>query len=255
MNTLVFDIETIPDVEFGRRLFGLEGLADDEVGKAMQARSRQESGSDFLPHTQHRIVAISCAFRSREGFRVWSLGEESASERELVLRFFDGIEKYTPDLVSWNGGVVGAGVEPGHALRHRVAAPRYWEVGDEDTAFRYNNYLGRFHWRHLDVMDVLAGYQNRARASLSDAAVLLGFPGKLGFDGSQVWDAYLRGELTRIRRYCETDVINTWLVYLRFQHMRGRLTDAGLDEELARTRAWLTEAKLPHFDEFLAAWA
>ena len=40
------------------------------------------------------------------------------------------------------------------------------------------------------------------------------------------------GELTRIRRYCETDVINTWLVFLRFQHMRGRLTDAGLADEL-----------------------
>ena len=37
--------------------------------------------------------------------------------------------------------------------------------------------------------------------------------------------------------------------------MRGRLTDAGLAEELARTRAWLTEAKQPHFDEFLAAWS
>jgi len=65
----------------------------------------------------------------------------------------------------------------------------------------------------------------------------------------------LIGEITRIRRYCETDVVNTWLVYLRFQHMRGRLTDQGLDEELARTRAWLTEAKQPHFDEFLAAWS
>ena len=64
-----------------------------------------------------------------------------------------------------------------------------------------------------------------------------GYPGKLGFDGSQVWDAYRAGELTRIRRYCETDVVNTWLVFLRFQHMRGRLTDAGLAEELARTRA------------------
>ena len=254
MNTLVFDIETVPDVEFGRRLFGLEGLSDDEVGKAMQARSRQESGSDFLPHEQHRIVAISCAFRSRDGFRVWSLGDESAPERELVLRFFDGIEKFSPDLVSWNGGGFDLPVLHYRALRHQVAAPRYWETGDEDTAFRFNNYLGRFHWRHIDVMDVLSGYQNRARASLSDTAVLLGYPGKLGFDGSQVWDAYLGGELTRIRRYCETDVVNTWLVFLRFRHMRGRLTDAGLAEELARTRAWLTEQHLPHFDEFLAAW-
>jgi len=195
MNTLVFDIETVPDVEFGRRLFGLEGLSDDEVGKAMQARARQESGSDFLPHEQHRIVAISCAFRSRDGFRVWSLGEESATERELVERFFDGIDKFTPDLVSWNGGGFDLPVLHYRALRFKVAAPRYWETGDEDNAFRYNNYLGRFHWRHVDVMDVLSGYQARARASLSDTAVLLGFPGKLGFDGSQVWDAYRAGEL------------------------------------------------------------
>jgi predicted PolB exonuclease-like 3'-5' exonuclease len=254
LNTLVFDIETVPDVEFGRKLFGLEGLSDDEVGKAMQAKARQDSGSDFLPHDQHRIVAISCAFRSREGFRVWSLGEESATERELVLRFFDGIEKFTPDLVSWNGGGFDLPVLHYRALRFKVQAPRYWETGDEDNAFRYNNYLGRFHWRHIDVMDVLSGYQARARASLSDAAMLLGYPGKLGFDGSQVWDAYQRGELARIRHYCETDVINTWLVFLRFQHLRGRLTDAGLGEELARTRTWLTEAKQPHFDEFLAAW-
>ena len=77
----------------------------------------------------------------------------------------------------------------------------------------------------------------------------------MGGDEGFAWGAYQRGEITRIRRYCETDVINTWLVYLRFQHMRGRLTDAGLDEELARTRAWLTEARQPHFDEFLAAWS
>jgi predicted PolB exonuclease-like 3'-5' exonuclease len=254
LNTLVFDIETVPDVEFARRLFGLEGLSDDEVGKAMQARARQDSGSDFLPHTQHRIVAISCAFRSRDGFRVWSLGEEGSSERELVERFFDGIEKYSPDLVSWNGGGFDLPVLHYRALHLKVAAPRYWEVGDEDTAFRYNNYLGRFHWRHLDLMDVLSGYQSRARASLSDTAVLLGYPGKLGFDGSQVWDAYLRGEIQRIRRYCETDVINTWLIYLRFQLMRGRLGVAALEDELRRTRAWLAEARLPHFDEVLAAW-
>ena len=159
MNTLVFDIETVPDVEFGRRLFGLEGLSDDEVGKAMQAKARQDSGSDFLPHEQHRIVAISCAFRSREGFRVWSLGDEGASERELVERFFDGIDKFTPELVSWNGGGFDLPVLHYRALRFKVQAPRYWETGDEDNAFRYNNYLGRFHWRHIDVMDVLSGYQ------------------------------------------------------------------------------------------------
>ena len=63
MNTLVFDIETVPDVALGRRACGLEGLADAEVAKAMFTRRRQQTGSDFLPHEQHRVVAISCALR------------------------------------------------------------------------------------------------------------------------------------------------------------------------------------------------
>src|SRR5256885_9545632 len=92
------------------------------------------------------------------------------------------------------------------ALRWQVQAPRYWETGDEDTAFRYNNYLGRFHWRHIDLMDVLSGYQNRARASLSNTACLLGLPGKMGFSGAQVWDAYQAGNLVGVPQYCETDV-------------------------------------------------
>lgn len=254
MNTLVFDIETIPDTELGRRLFELEGLSDAAVARAMQSHAQQRTGSDFLPLLQHRIVAISCAFRSREGFRVWSLGDEDASEREIVERFFDGLEKFTPDLVSWNGGGFDLPVLHYRALRWSVAAPRYWETGGEDTSFRFNNYLSRFHWRHIDLMDVLAGYQNRARAGLSDTAVLLGYPGKLGFDGSQVWDTWLAGDLKRIRRYCETDVLNTYLVFLRFQLMRGQLTAAGLATELARVRQYLTDSAEPHLQEFLAAW-
>jgi predicted PolB exonuclease-like 3'-5' exonuclease len=254
MNLLVFDIETVPDVEFGRRLYRLGDLPDAEVAKALQAAARQATGSDFLPHEQHRIVAISCAFRSRDAFRVWSLGEESAGERELVERFFDGIEKYTPDLVSWNGGGFDLPVLHYRALKHGVAAPRYWEIGDEDTSFRYNNYLGRFHWRHVDLMDVISGYQARARASLSDVAVLLGFPGKIGFDGSQVWSTYLAGDLSRIRRYCETDVLNTYLIFQRFQLMRGRLDANGYEDEIARIRGWLAASSEPHFAEFLAAW-
>ena len=66
----------------------------------------------------------------------------------------------------------------GHsALLHGVPAPRYWDTGEDDAAFRYNNYLNRFHWRHIDLMDVLAGYQSRAAAPLDEIAVMLGLPG------------------------------------------------------------------------------
>src|SRR5690349_17016075 len=103
MNCLVFDIETVPDVELGRKLHSLEGLADSDVAKAMFTLRRNECGNDFLPHEQHRIVAISCILRSREGLRVWSLGDLDSPEQELIERFFDGIEKFTPCLISWNG--------------------------------------------------------------------------------------------------------------------------------------------------------
>jgi 3'-5' exonuclease len=254
VNCLVFDIETVPDVELGRRLFGMQGLPDAEVAKAMFARRRQDSGTDFLPHVQQRIVAISCAMRRDDSFSLWSIGELSSPEEELVRRFFDGIEKYSPELVSWNGGGFDLPVLHYRALKAGVQAERYWETGDADSTFRYNNYLNRFHWRHMDLMDVLSAYQNRARASLEDMACLLGLPGKLGFSGAQVWDAYLAGNLDGIRRYCETDVLNTYLVYLRFEQMRARLSRERHAAEVERVRTYLRASREPHLAEFLRAW-
>ena len=255
MNFLVFDIETVPDTALGRRVFGLEGLSDAEVSKAMFTLQRQQSGSDFLPHEQHRVVCISCVLRTRDTLRVWSLGEPDSSEDELLERFFDGIERFSPCLVSWNGAGFDLPVLHYRALKAGVQAPRYWETGDADTSFRYNNYLGRFHWRHIDVMDVLSGYQARARASLSDIAGLLGLPGKLGFSGDKVADAFLAGQIVEIRRYCETDVLNTYLIFLRFELMRGNLTRERYAEELERVKTLLRSTPEPHFAEFLRVWA
>ena len=254
MHCFSFDIETVPDVEFGRQLWDLGDLSDEDVASAMFFKQQQKSGSDFLPLHQHRIVAISVALRTGDTFRVWSLGEKESEEAELVRRFFDGIDRYTPDLVSWNGGGFDLPVLHYRALKHSIQAPRYWEHGDGDREFRYNNYLSRFHWRHVDLMDVLSGFQPRARASLDQAAMLLGFPGKLGMSGDKVWDSCLGGGIGDIRDYCETDVINTWLVYLRFEHMRGHLDQKDLARELQLVRDTLTSMDAPHLNEFLAAW-
>ena len=254
MNHLIFDIETIPDVEFGRRLLGLDGLPDAAVASAMFAQQRQRTGSEFLPLPQHRIIAIACALRRGDSLKVWSLGDAGSSEHELLERFFEGIERFSPDLVSWNGGGFDLPVMHYRCLRHGVRASRYWEIGEEDSAFRYNNYLSRFHWRHLDLMDVISGFQARGRCSLADMAALLGFPGKLGFSGAEVWGAWQNGNLEGIRRYCETDVLNTYLVFLSFQRMRGHLEPAAWEAECVRVRELLTASGEPHHREFLAQW-
>ncbi len=254
MNVFVFDIETVPDVEAGRRLHDLAELDDRDVAEAMFSRQRARSGNDFLRHHLQRVVAISVALRSADRFTVWSLGEPDAPERELIQRFFEGIETLAPTIVSWNGSGFDLPVLHYRALLHGVMAPRYWDTGEEDQSFRRNNYLGRYHERHTDLMEVLAGYQPRAFVPLDEMATMLGFPGKLGMDGSMVWDAYQGGEIGAIRAYCETDVLNTYLVYLRFELMRGRLALDAYDVECEFVRSSLATAGEPHLASFVEAW-
>ena len=256
MNVLAFDIETIPDVETGRRLYGLTDLSDEDTARAMFQQRRQETGgSEFLPLHLHRVVAIAIALRRDGDFKLWSLGSSESGEAELIARFYEGIEKFAPDIVSWNGSGFDLPVLNYRALRHGIAAPRFWEVGETETSFRYNNYLSRFHWRHTDLMDVLAGFQPRGAAPLDEIAQMLGLPGKLGMHGSKVWEAFLAGQIERIRDYCETDTLNTYLIYLRFELLRGRLDPGRYHSECARVRETLTRAGKSHLHEFLAAWA
>ena len=254
VSCLTFDIETVPDTSLGARLLGLEEISEKDIAKAMSFHQMQEKGSDFLPLYQHRIVAIAAAWRSKDGFKVWSLGEEDSDEKELIQRFYDGIDRFTPDLVSWNGAGFDLPVLHYRALLHGVQSPRYWEHGDEDRSFRYNNYLSRFHWRHIDLMDVLAGFQGRARAPLDAVATMLGFPGKMGMAGDKVWDCFLNGGIRDIRNYCETDVLNTYLVYLRFQYMRGHLDDKDLELEYRCVSDVLEASEETHLHEFLRVW-
>jgi 3'-5' exonuclease len=254
VNTLVFDIETVPDTELGRRLYELGDLSDADVALAMFAKQRQIRGSDFLPPPQQRVVAISGVMRNREGIKIFSLGEEASPERELVQRFFDGLERYTPVLVSWNGSGFDLPVLNYRAMKHGISAQKYWDVGDGDREFRFNNYLSRFHWRHIDLMDVLSGYGASARASLETAAQLIGLPGKLGIGGAAVWSSYQRGEIRAIRDYCEIDVLNTYLIYLRFQLVRGELDPVAYQGELKQVEAKLEQSDREHLRQYLEAW-
>ncbi|MCL2523712.1 MAG: 3'-5' exonuclease [Betaproteobacteria bacterium] len=257
---LVFDIETIPDVAGLRRLNGLPAdLPDAEVTEMAFEQRRAKTGSDFLPLHVQRVVTISCVLRTSEGFKVWSLAAPALDEGAIIQRFFDGIEKFTPQIVSWNGGGFDLPVLHYRGLLHSVAAPRYWDLGDGDYAdsrdFKWNNYISRYHTRHLDLMDLLALYNPRANAPLDDLAKLFGFPGKLGMDGGKVWEAWQAGQAEAIRDYCETDVVNTYLVYNRFRRLRGELTAAEEAAEVDFVKAQLARIDAAHWREFLGAFA
>ena len=252
---LVFDIETIPDVAGLRVLNGVAPeTSDADVAEMAFAARRARSGSDFLAHHLHRIAAISCVFRDDDGFRVRSLGTLDDGEARLVQDFFRVIDKYTPQLVSWNGGGFDLPVLHYRALIHGICAARYWDMGSDDREFKWNNYLSRYHTRHLDLMDLLALYSGRANAPLDDLAKLCGFPGKQGVDGSQVWTYHQQGRLDEIRNYCETDVVNTYLVYCRFRLMRGELSADAYQQEINLVREALGRHDAPHWKAYLDAW-
>jgi hypothetical protein len=253
MTVLVFDIETVPDLEAGRKLYDLEGLSDAETAQAMFALRRQKTGRDFLPHYLQKIVAISLVMEKNAHLKVWSLGDESSNEAELIERFFTGLDKHTPNLVSWNGSGFDLPVLHYRALKHGISAPSYWDAGEKNQGFRWNNYLNRFHYRHLDLMDVLAGYQNKAFAPLDEIASMLGFPGKMGMHGGRVSEEYLAGNIKDIRNYCETDVLNTYCVYLKFELMRGNLSEEAYLAAIQCVRYTLEAEDKPHLDAFLQA--
>jgi 3'-5' exonuclease len=251
---LIFDLETVPDLEGARRLHDFDGLSDAEVAEALFALRRIKTGSEFLAHALHRVVSIGVLYQGGDQLKLSAFGRDTEDEAELLHQFFEVIEKRTPTLVSWNGGGFDLPVLHYRALLQRVQAPRYWEQGSDDPAFRYNNYLNRFHWRHIDLMDVLAGYQMRASAGLDTIASLLGFPGKLGMDGSKVWPAWRDGDRESIHDYVEHDVLNTYLVYLRFELMRGGLNPESHARREAQLRAYLADSGQPHLEAFATAW-
>ena len=250
---LAFDVETVPDVAGIRKLHDLPAdLSDQEVAEVAFQKRRVQTGSDFLAPQLQRVVVIGCVLREGDAVKVFSLSE--ASEKETVQRFYDGIEKLVPQLVSWNGGGFDLPVLNHRALINGVTAPKFWDQGEDDKDFRFNSYLGRYHARHLDLMDVLAMYQPRNNAPLDDVARLAGFPGKVGVGGARVWSAWQAGKVAEIRSYCEADTVNTYLLYLRFQQLRGVLTADQHRKECALLRDALGKRPEPHWREFLSLW-
>jgi len=220
---LAFDIETIPDCPGIRRLYKLpEDLPDAEVAEVAFQKRRAVAGNDFLPPHLQRVVVISCVLRHDDEVWVFSIGEPDATEPVAIQRFFDGINRYAPQIVSWNGRNFDLPVLVARGLIHGVTAACFWDTGQDNKD---------------DEVSRLAGY-----------------PGKLGVGGAAVWDSYRQGAIASIRDYCETDCANTYLLYLRFQMMRCALTREQYERESALLRSFLEKQNLPHWAEFLSLW-
>lgn len=235
---LAFDMETVPDTRAGRRLYGLEQLPDKDVARAMRHRRAQRTGQNSLALHQHRVVAISVALEGEAGLRLWTLGQPEDSEREIIRGFFQLIEDYTPQLTSWNGNGFDLPVLHYRCLVHALQAPRYWAMSNRTGSLSSS---GNTDSGHIDLMQVLSGFRRAAAVPLDEFAAMLGLPGLPRMDAGRIWDLFLDGELEEIRRYCRLEVADIYTLYLRFQFMRGALSESDLKRKEESVRGQLAE--------------
>ena len=238
MNYLVFDIETIPDLDYGKQFLNLDGLEEADIGRAMFFQQLQKTGTEFLPLNLHKIIAISVLTDAGNNLEVESLGSKENSERSMIQLFYDLVGANENCLVTWNGLLFDIPVLNYRALFNRVDAASYWQ-----------NEL----W-HIDLKDVLANHNAKSQGSLDSVAKGLNLPGKLDVSGDQVWDLYLEGRIEDIRNYCEHDVLNTYLIFIHYQAMIGKITNDELSTRIHSLKKLLLDTEKQHFQLFLSAW-
>jgi len=124
------------------------------------------------------------------------------------------IAALSPQLVTFNGSSFDLPVLRYRAMVQGVAAP----------GLAARPYFHRYTEDAVDLCDVLASFSSQAKATLHELCRVMGLPGKPdGMTGAEVEKYYRDGH---IAEYCESDVLNTYRVWLRHELFRGRLSDA-----------------------------
>ena len=263
-NLFIFDIETIPDVDSGANLLDMKGASTQEIRAAMAQYHLDitDNRSDFLRQPFHKIVAISFVeceimrdFDGGEFYRIVDVrsgGDLASNEADLVKGFFGHLKKKSARLVSFNGRNFDLPVLKYRAMKHGVECGWLYKSGD-----KWNNYNQRYSldW-HCDLAEAFSDFGASARVKMNELCAAFNLPGKIGVDGSQVSTMYDDGQLKEIRDYCETDVLNTYLLYLTYQRHTATLKSDSFDKAIKEMKDFLgaLAKEKQHFADFLKEW-
>jgi len=259
----VFDIETIPDTSAAYNLTGCDSKDELILRKELEDYHLEitDGRNSFLRQPFHKVVAISfleAEIDRSEGGERYILkelrtgGKEDSCERELLEGLFNYLKKIKPRFVSFNGRTFDLPVLKYRAMKYGISVPWLYNSGD-----KWNSYSSRYSldW-HCDLLEGLSDFGASARIKLNEVCSILGFPGKFGVDGGKVSQMFDDGKIKEIRDYCETDVLNTYLVYLRYMQHKGDLSTEGYNQAIGDVLSLIDNQKdkRTHLGEFFDAW-
>ncbi|MGV8840766.1 MAG: ribonuclease H-like domain-containing protein [Bauldia sp.] len=210
-HVVVWDLETVPDLAAAARILGMVGHSDADVRAAL--------GPGFPKQVLHRIACIGAlvAARGPTGWAISALGAPhllERSEHDLIRDFAARIATLRPQLVTFNGNGFDLPVLRYRALVNRVPIPGLYA----------RPYFNRYTEDAVDLCDVLASFQPPGRVKLDELAKAMGLPGKPGdVDGSKVEEMIAAGRIADVAAYCESDVLNTYRIWLTYEMVRGAL--------------------------------
>ncbi len=218
---IALDIETVPDEALVSAVDGEPSRPYTEQLRRVLADRRARSGgrSDFLPLPYHRPVAV-CTLEAVEEdgiLRVASVSawtDRNGDEAAFLRRTWHRLDSRT--LVTFHGRGFDLPVLELRSMKLGVAAPRWFRSAREEGSPA-----------HLDLLDLLSNRRAAPSAPLDLYAKLVGLPGKEGVAGKDVQVLYAEGALDRIAAYCMTDVVQTWLLFLRYRLLEGTLSAEG----------------------------
>jgi predicted PolB exonuclease-like 3'-5' exonuclease len=220
----IFDCETIPDVALARSEFDIEG-SDFEVSKRAFEIQEEKNGYSFLPLPFHQVVAISAVITDDFGKfeKVSSIHGEN--EKEMIENFLNFINKKEPKLVSFNGRAFDMPMLMVRAMKYNLSCPAYFEKENRElNKSKWDNYRSRYSDRfHVDLMDHIGEFGAVRGLKLDTLCKMAGLPGKYDVHGDEVTELYYNQETKKIKEYCESDVLNTYWLYLKYELLKGNL--------------------------------